>query len=59
MLVNDLTWESLRDEQNLVNILESISGRDFEDEVGLDCGVEFSGYSRLRILKLFIFQHEV
>ena len=40
MLVNDLTWESLRDEQNLVNILESISGQDFEDEVGLDCGVE-------------------
>ena len=54
-----LLGKGLSDEQNLIKILGSISGWDFEDEVGLDCGVEFSGYSRLRILKLFIFQHEV
>ena len=57
-----LLGKGLSDEQYLIKILGSISGWDFEDEVGLDCGVEvwskFWGWSLLRILKLNIFQLE-
>ena len=35
-----LLGKGLSYEQNLIKILGSISGWDFEDEVGLDCGVE-------------------
>ena len=58
-----LLGKSLNDEQNVVKILGLISGWDFEDDVGLDCGVEvwskFWSWCRQRILRLNIYQLEV